>query len=608
MKNIFYKLSVRNKLMVVLLPLVSLFIIITGTVCYFLSSAQLKINSEKLLEDAVHQASVRLEERFKIAYSAAISLTNSESLKYFTFVYDGETMDKEFLINNQELKQQITRICVDYPDVMDSVVFKTKHDYSLSYSSYASPYVITESFGEMLKKVRIEQRGELFRYAWRSLHEEDLLPTSRKRNVISLYCVAGNENSDAGMLLVINMLPESVAGILRDITTSRGSVSGILAEDSVLYDGAEKKEVLREEDREKLLHAELEGSYISQDLNGEKILISYERLQLNGWVIFSAVPLNSLMAGNEFIGVMIAVCVVIMLLVSSVPIIVFSRYMSDDIKRIACQLEQYEAGDKTIIFETKDEKEIGELVDGLNTFVATINCQISTIEDISEKKRKAELLLLQSQINPHFLYNTLISIQALINAKDYDRVSKMYESVVRFYVLSLSKGMEKVKISGELDLIRHYLTILQMRYDNSFEWCMNVDDEILNCEIPKLTLQPIVENAIDHGLRRQSKKGILDISGCRFEDKVILTVWDNGGGISENKLAELNQYIKMDAPGDKEVEHFGLWNCNQRIELYYGKEYGIELESVESSYTSTLITLPYTGENGGEWYDETFDC
>ena len=85
--------------------------------------------------------------------------------------------------------------------MMDSVVFKTKHDYSLSYSSYASPYVITESFGEMLKKVRIEQRGELFRYAWRSLHEEDLLPTSRKRNVISLYCVAGNENSDAGMLL-----------------------------------------------------------------------------------------------------------------------------------------------------------------------------------------------------------------------------------------------------------------------------------------------------------------------------------------------------------------------------------------------------------------------
>ena len=179
---------------------------------------------------------------------------------------------------------------------------------------------------------------------------------------------------------------------------------------------------------------------------------------------------------------------------------------------------------------------------------------------------------------------------------------------MRFYVLSLSKGMERVKISGELDLIRHYLTILQMRYDNSFEWCMNVDDEILNCEIPKLTLQPIVENAIDHGLRRQSKKGILDISGCRFEDKVILTVWDNGGGISENKLAELNQYIKMDAPGDKEVEHFGLWNCNQRIELYYGKEYGIELESVESIYTSTLITLPYTGENGGEWNDETFDC
>ena len=367
-----------------------------------------------------------------------------------------------------------------------------------------------------------------------------------------------------------------------------------------------KKEVLREEDREKLLHAELEGSYISQDLNGEKILISYERLQLNGWVIFSAVPLKSLMAGNEFIGVMIAVCVVIMLLVSSVPIIVFSRYMSDDIKRIACQLEQYEAEIKTIIFETKDEKEIGELVDGLNAFVATINCQISTIEDISERSVRQNCCCYSHRLIRIFSTIPFISIQALINAKDYDRVSKMYESVVRFYVLSLSKGMERVKISGELDLIRHYLTILQMRYDNSFEWCMNVDDEILNCEIPKLTLQPIVENAIDHGLRRQSRRDP-GYFGRRFEDKVILTVWDNGGGISENKLAELNQYIKMDALGDKEVEHFGLWNCNQRIELYYGKEYGIELESVESIYTSTLITLPIQGRME-EWNDETFDC
>jgi two-component system sensor histidine kinase YesM len=321
-------------------------------------------------------------------------------------------------------------------------------------------------------------------------------------------------------------------------------------------------------------------------------MLSYERLETNDWVIVNGVPLKSIMTGTELMKRMIFVLVIMMLLIASVPLLILSHWMSRDIVGLACQIEEYQIGNKEANFHTRDQKELKQVAGALNQFVKTIQDQITGMMESETRKRKAELRLLQSQINPHFLYNTLISVKTLIDMQRYQQASDMFQSLIDFYVIGLNHGQELISVRKELETIRNYLSILEVRYNNSFEWMINVDEDVLDCEILTLTLQPLVENAIQHGVNNKTEKGMIDISGCSYEDTVILTVWDNGQGIREETLDELREeLIRKELPENRKDTHFGLWNSNQRLKLYFGEEYGIEIDSEYGKYTSVTVRI-----------------
>ena len=327
-------------------------------------------------------------------------------------------------------------------------------------------------------------------------------------------------------------------------------------------------------------------------------MISYEALDINGWVLVNGVPTDSIMKGTELVKRMIFLCVGIMIAIACIPVLLLSRWISRDISSLVDQIEIYELGDTQIYFETRDRKELRRVADALNKMTRTIQKQLGEVIYIEKSKRKTELLLLQSQINPHFLYNTLISVKSLIDLDRYQQASSMFQSLIDFYVLSLNHGHEQTSISNELKIIKNYLSILEVRYNYSFEWMINVEEDILECGILTLTLQPLVENAISHGIKNKTDKGIIDISGCCCEDQIILTVWDNGRGISPEELERLNRYIREPYPKEKTGGHFGLWNSNQRLKLYFGEAYGIEIDSEYKKYTNVTVRIPYTQAGG----------
>ena len=299
------------------------------------------------------------------------------------------------------------------------------------------------------------------------------------------------------------------------------------------------------------------------------------------------------MTGTEVMKKMIFLLVVLMLIAACVPVMYLSRWMSKDISGLAEQIEKYEIGAKELSFTTKDQKELKRVAGALNQMVETIQVQVREIIQVEKRKRKAELLMLQSQINPHFLYNTLFSVKTLIDLQRYQMASDMFQSLIDFYVISLNHGKERVTIRKELEVINHYLSILKIRYNESFEWLVNVDEDILDCEILTLTLQPLVENAVQHGIKNKTEKGMIDISGCSLEGTIILTVWDNGEGISPETLEVLeNDINEKELQDKKENPHFGLWNSNQRLKLYFGEEYGIQMESEKGKYTSVTVRIP----------------
>ena len=204
--------------------------------------------------------------------------------------------------------------------------------------------------------------------------------------------------------------------------------------------------------------------------------------------------------------------------------------------------------------------------------------------------RKAEFELLQAQINPHFLYNTLDAIVWSAEAGNQKQVVKMVGSLSEFFRSSLNKGKELVRVREELSHARSYLEIQQIRYQDILSYEIEVPEELFEYEIPKITVQPIVENALYHGIKNRRGGGKITITGEEGDNDYRIIVTDDGIGMDSERLAQITEGLSGKNPGD--VKIYGLYNVNERIKLFYGEEYGISIESEYDKGTRVVIRLP----------------
>lgn len=218
------------------------------------------------------------------------------------------------------------------------------------------------------------------------------------------------------------------------------------------------------------------------------------------------------------------------------------------------------------------------------------------IEDVKVEQqnlRKKELQLLQEQINPHFLYNTLDTIMWLAIDHQDDKVVEMVAALSGFFRTSLSHGEDKISIREELEHVENYLKIQQLRYGDIMEYSIDVPDEIKKNDIVKITLQPLVENALYHGLKKQREKGMIKISSVDDENNIFLIVEDNGVGMQPEQVVQINKEMYEDIWVNR-TTGFGIANVNRRIKLYYGEEYGLILESEPDIGTKVIVVVPKT--------------
>lgn len=247
-------------------------------------------------------------------------------------------------------------------------------------------------------------------------------------------------------------------------------------------------------------------------------------------------------------------------------------------------------GDFSVRAEVNSKDEIAVLAEGFNDMAGNMQDLISKIKDDEQKIRKADLRLLQEQINPHFLYNTLDTIVWLIEGNEPDQAVNMVVTLSGFFRQVLSKGKEFISIREEEQHISSYLEIQEMRYHDILEYNIEIDPAIYEYEILKLTLQPIVENALYHGIKRKRAKGFIHIKGERNGDDIRFLIGDDGAGMEQEELEELRREIGRPC---KETERgFGLANVNERIRMYFGEEYGLSIVSEKGEGTIVEIRIP----------------
>lgn len=262
------------------------------------------------------------------------------------------------------------------------------------------------------------------------------------------------------------------------------------------------------------------------------------------------------------------------------------------IRHLCRAAERAGSGDfKTRAHEEKID-EIAVLNASFNRMVEEIGKLVEDIRVEELNLRAAELRLLQEQINPHFLYNTLDNIIWLAESKETEQVVSMVSALSDFFRTTLSKGKDFISVKDEEAHIKSYLQIQQFRYRDILDYEINMDEEIYDCEILKLTLQPLVENALYHGIKGKRGLGHIQVIGYIQNGLLEFQIRDDGIGMKEERLNEVRRIITGEAEDTKEKGGFGLFNVNERIRLNYGREYGVRIESAYGKGTCIWVTVP----------------
>jgi len=292
---------------------------------------------------------------------------------------------------------------------------------------------------------------------------------------------------------------------------------------------------------------------------------------------------------NDFIVICIILVILLVAAVTVVTVLIASGILRP-IRELYVATEKIAEGDFEARASADSGDEIEVLAHGFNNMAGNMQGLISKVKEDEQRMRRADLRLLQEQINPHFLYNTLDTIVWLIEGNETEQAVDMVVTLSDFFRLVLSKGKEFISIGQEEQHIRSYLEIQEMRYHDILEYEFRIDSLLYEYQILKLTLQPIVENALYHGIKCKRAKGNICISGEKKGDIICLTVSDDGVGMDAEELEQLREEIGR--PCGETKKGFGLANVNERIHMYFGPEYGMDIRSVKGEGTTVEITIP----------------
>lgn len=310
---------------------------------------------------------------------------------------------------------------------------------------------------------------------------------------------------------------------------------------------------------------------------------------LTGWEIYSVVSTDDFFPQAQRLREKIAGFVMIALFVASIGIYILSYTFTRPIGKLKNAMKQVEAGDFEVQVESGTGDELGQLIHSFNYMVSRLRQLIMEVYQQKLAQKNAELTALQAQINPHFLYNTLDSINWMLIEKDEWEISDVVVSLGDILKYSLHGEDMLVLFEEELKYIESYLCIQKNRLEDRLTVQMEIDEQTKLCLVPKLILQPIVENAIIHGIEQKKEAGVVKICTAVRDGVLVIQVIDDGIGMHPERLMKFRESILTENTDGK---HIGIRNVHRRIQLHFGEDYGLKIDSEWEKGTTVTILLP----------------
>ena len=420
-------------------------------------------------------------------------------------------------------------------------------------------------------------------------------PDYRYRWVVSLsrQVELTRAGSIEGGVLLVDMSFSGIEQICKDVelASSDGYLYLIDGDGEIIYHPRQQliyAGLLEENNR---TAAGYEDGSHAETFGGAKRQVTVKTVGYTGWKLVGVVPADNIW---DNYGQLLLFFLFVVLF--SIFLLVFvnlhlSERISVPIKTLERAVKELEAGREEVDIDVSGPYEIERLGHSIRSMVSTMRHLMDDIIEQEAQKRRSELDVLQSQINPHFLYNTLDSVVWMTENGRTDEAILMVTSLARFFRISLSRGSNIIPIADELEHARHYLTIQKMRYKNKFSAVIAAEDGVEGLYTIKLIVQPILENAIYHGMAYADGDGEITVRARRDGEDVVIEVADNGPGMPEETVERLLDQSYAAAPGTK-GSGIGLRNVHQRIRLTFGEEYGLAIHSEPDAGTTVCIRLP----------------
>ncbi len=326
------------------------------------------------------------------------------------------------------------------------------------------------------------------------------------------------------------------------------------------------------------------------EINGTEMYMSVNTIQGTRWRIATFINVEIISSSQSTLLMMLFYVFITTIVLSIVGTSILTKQITKPLNQLKAHMLEIQNSDHLYReVDIKGQKEVVILAQAYNDMIKEIRRLLDRLVEEQNEKRKTELIALQTQINPHFLYNTLDSIVWLAEQKDNEHVIETVVALSRFFRISISGGKDVIPIEKELQHAQYYIQIQQIRYSNKFDYTFDIDQSILGFEVVKLVLQPLIENAIQHGIHEEYK-GLINIKAYQENGFINFEVSNNGYGLTKQKIDEIYEKISSD-----NHESVGLKNVVQRLKLYYGPTSGIEIISVLDKSTTFRIFYPIQG-------------
>ncbi|MEK5254933.1 sensor histidine kinase [Paenibacillus sp. FSL F4-0125] len=548
-------------------------------------------NSVAYTSQLIEQVKLNIENYISNMESiAALVLTSSDLERYVK----GSSSGQEGKVKDKQLASQYLRSVVQSRTDISSIVYASSEGITVSDRLDAVLKPLPELIAQEWYQQALNQTG----VAVSSSHVQHLFQ-DEYRWVVSisrkLSDTFSEMEADRQGVLLVDLNYSVINNLCKQIELGkRGYVFIVDPSGSLVYHPQQQLiySQLKFEQLETVLG--IKSGSVTVNTGNEQKLYTVDTTSF-GWKIVGVTYPDDLVANKQQMQGTAALWGAVSLIFAMAISVLLSYALTKPLKNLEINMKKAERGEFDIRVEIESPNEIGKLARTFNLMIMKIKELMSQIVMEQEMKRVSELKALQAQIKPHFLYNTLESIIWMAETGKMEEVVEMTSSLSKLLRSTIGEGEELIPIARELEHIRHYLTIQNMRYRHKFTYSIELQEDILKCSILKLVLQPLVENAIYHGIKHNPEQGHILIRGKREHNDITIQIIDNGVGMNPEQMGKL-LLQKADYRMGSGV---GVANVNHRIQLYFGDHYGLSFESEMEEGTTVTLRIPalYEEEN-----------